>query len=181
MAKEVLVLTGSPRKDGNTAALADAFCQGAEEAGHRVHRVHVGDGSVKPCMACSYCHTHGGVCCQKDGMQAIDPLLDAADIIVLATPVYYSGFSAQLKAVIDRLFARLEKGCHVTECVLLTASADDLGASGIQCLVSHYREIADYLKWRDRGVVYAPGMWEPGQVKGTEAEAKARALGRTLE
>lgn len=180
MAKEILVLTGSPRKNGNTAVLADAFCEGAREAGHLVHRIHVGDGSVHPCLACGYCHAHNGVCCQNDGMRDVDRLLTTADTVVLVSPVYYAGFSAQLKAVVDRLFARLKTGFAGKECVLLTASADDLGGSGVQCLVSHYREIASYLNWTDRGVVYAPHVWEPGQVKGTAPEDKARALGRSL-
>ena len=177
MGKEILVLTGSPRKNGNTAALAEAFCQGAEEVGHTIHRIHVGDGSVHPCLACGYCRSHEG-CCQKDRMSEIDALMDQVDEVVLASPVYYAGFPAQLKAVIDRLFVRLDKGCRGKTCVLLAASADGLGASGIQCMTVHYREVADYLGWKDRGIVYVPHMWEPGQVKGTDGEAEARRLGR---
>ena len=178
MAKEILLLLGSPRTGGNTRLLARAFRRGAEEAGHRVTEVDVSRGQIRPCLACGRCLERGGVCVQRDGMAELDPLLDTADALVLACPVYYSGMPAQVKAVVDRLFARLEKGCHVRECALLTASADGLGESGVECLISHFRAVAAYLKWTNRGVVYAPGLWAAGDAAGGPAEWEPRALGR---
>ena len=103
---KILILNGSPRPNGNTAATTAAFQKGAEEAGHEVIEIRVCEKKIAGCRACEYCHTKGnGHCVQQDDMQAVYPLLDAADMIVLASPIYYHGFTGQLQCVINRIYA----------------------------------------------------------------------------
>ncbi len=102
----VLILNGSPRPGGSTAKLVAAFQKGAESAGHAVHRVDVCRKKIAGCLACEYCHTKGnGACVQKDDMQEVYPLLQEADMLMLASPVYYHNFTGQLQCAINRFYA----------------------------------------------------------------------------
>ena len=93
---KILVLNGSPRPNGNTAALVSAFVEGAKENGHEVTVVPVCQKKIAGCLACEYCHTKGeGRCIQQDDMQEVYPVLAEAEMIVLASPVYYHSFTGQ--------------------------------------------------------------------------------------
>lgn len=98
------ILNGSPRPNGNTAAMVRTYAQGASEAGHTVHIVNVCQKKIAGCLACEYCHTKGaGKCIQQDDMQEVYPLLEEAEMIVLASPIYYHSFSGQLQCAINRI------------------------------------------------------------------------------
>lgn len=98
----ILILNGSPRPNGNTAAMVKAYAEGAVEAGHTVHVVDVCKKKISGCLACEYCHTKGnGRCVQQDDMQEVYPLLEDAEMIVLASPIYYHNFSGQLQCAIN--------------------------------------------------------------------------------
>lgn len=102
----ILVLNGSPRPKGNTKQMVDAFREGAKSAGHRVDVIDVCKKRIAGCLACEYCHTKGnGVCVQKDDMREVYSLLEEADMLVLASPIYYHGVSGQLKCTIDRFYS----------------------------------------------------------------------------
>ena len=101
MAKKVLILSASPRKGGNSDLLCDQFAKGAEEAGHQVEKIRVQEKKIAPCLACYGCR-NTGVCVQKDDMAAILDKLVEADVLVLATPVYFYSMDGQLKTLIDR-------------------------------------------------------------------------------
>lgn len=91
---KILILNGSPRPQGNTAAMVAAYAEGAREAGHEVNAIDVCKLKIGGCLACEYCHTKGdGRCVQKDDMQEIYPLLEEAEMIVLASPVFYHSFN----------------------------------------------------------------------------------------
>ena len=105
---KILVLNGSPRPNGNTAAMVKTFNDAAEAAGHQVVAFNVCKMNIKGCLACEYCHGKGhGTCIQKDGMQEIYSALTDTEVIVLAAPIYYHGISGQLKCVIDRFYSAL--------------------------------------------------------------------------
>ena len=106
MSKNVLILSGSPRKGGNSDLLCDQFARGAKEAGNNVEKIRVSAKKVAPCTGCYYCEKHDGECIQKDDMADILQKMIDADVIVLASPVYFYSIDAQLKAVIDRTVAR---------------------------------------------------------------------------
>ena len=102
MSKNVLILSGSPRKNGNSDILCDEFAKGATEAGHNVEKIHVSEKNIHPCIACYHCSKNSGACVFKDDMAEILQKMIYADVLVLASPVYFYSIDAQLKAVIDR-------------------------------------------------------------------------------
>lgn len=105
---KILVLNGSPRPNGNTAAMVKTFKDAAEATGHQVTAFNVCKMNIKGCLACEYCHGKGrGECVQKDDMQEIYTELKDTEMIILAAPIYYHGISGQLKCVIDRFYSAL--------------------------------------------------------------------------
>ena len=179
MSMKIVVLMGSPRKNGNTDLLADAFIQGAKEAGNTVSKVLVSNLQVGGCRDCGYCTSHWGECVQRDGMREVYPLLYEADMAVFATPLYFYGFSAQMKAVIDRLYVAVTKPLPITACALLVPFADR-ETSGIDPIIQTYRTFTSYLKWEDRGIIAVPNMKEKGAIQGHPALDQARELGRSI-
>ena len=106
MSKKVLILSGSPRKGGNSDLLCDEFMRGAQEAGNEVEKIRVVSKKIAPCSACYFCRSHHGECAHKDDMAEVLQKMIDADVIVLSSPVYFYSIDAQLKAVIDRTVAR---------------------------------------------------------------------------
>ena len=103
---KILVLNGSPRPQGSTKDMVNTFKKGAESAGHTVDVVDVCKKKIGGCLACEYCHGKGhGECIQKDDMQDVYNLLKEAEMLVIASPIYYHGISGQLKCVIDRFYS----------------------------------------------------------------------------
>lgn len=177
MSKNIVVLVGSARKSGNTEILADAFIAGAKAAGHTVTKFTAPQSKVAPCLDCKYCFKHPGECVQKDGMQDILPALYAADIVVFASPLYYYGLSAQLRAIIDRFYVSLHKDFPVTQTALLLTYAD-ADESAPNAAILHYRTFTGYLGWEDKGVVCADSVSDKGDITGHAALYKAEALGK---
>lgn len=106
MEMKILVLNGSPHSQGSTKDMVNAFKKGAESAGHIVDVVDVCKKKIGGCLACEYCHSKGhGECIQKDDMQEVYNLLKEAEMLVIASPIYYHGISGQLKCVIDRFYS----------------------------------------------------------------------------
>ena len=172
---KILVLNGSPRPNGNTAALVEAFRQGAEERGHPVDIIPVCRKKIAGCLACEYCHTKGGgKCIQQDDMQEVYPLLEETEMIVLASPVYYHGFSGQLQCAINRIYA-LDKPQKLKKAALLLSSGSDGVYDG--AIYEYRNSFLDYLKLEDMGIVTAFGK----QNKSAEKLAEAKAVGSGLE
>lgn len=123
----ILVLNGSPRPKGSTKQMVEAFRDGAQSVGHVVEIVDVCQKQIGGCRACEYCHTRGnGQCIQKDDMQEIYKLLRQADMLVLASPIYYHGLSGQLKCVIDRFYAAAypQKPSRLSKVAMILSSGD---------------------------------------------------------
>lgn len=146
MSKKVLILSGSPRKGGNSDILCDEFLRGAREAGHQVEKVRPTEKKIAPCLGCYYCASHGGECVRRDDMADLLQQMIDADVIVLASPVYFYSINAQLKAVIDRFYANNEALMGKKKAVFLTAMADEdqKTASGVN---ASFDLMADYLAW----------------------------------
>ncbi len=177
--KKIVVLTGSPRRNGNTNHLAMRLIQGAEEAGHEVFRFDCARQNILTCRACNACGMDGD-CVLKDDFVKLRPHLLSADLVAFVTPMYYFGFSAQLKRVVDRFYSlngRL-KGAS-KEAVLLMAYANTAPEEA-EPIISHYKALLSYLGWQDRGMVVAPGMWPVGAVNDTTYSQKAYELGKSL-
>lgn len=185
MGKKILVLNGSPRANGNTAALISAFTKGAEEAGHTVYRFDLQKMDIHGCLGCC----HGGrdpksPCIQKDGMEEIYPCYQEADVVVLASPMYYWGFSGQLKCAFDRLFAVAELDENyrnpIKDCALLMA-AEGSTEDNFEPVRHSYRALCTHMGWTDVGIVYAGGNMEIGDIqKKPHQLAEALSLGASL-
>lgn len=180
MSQSILILEGSPRQNGNTSILVDAFVDGAKENGNAIVRINVCKNKISGCVSCQYCTSHSGECVLKDGMDEIYSLLENVDIVVFATPLYYYGFSSQLKAVIDRFHAKSAiGGIKPAQSILLTVGADDLSA--FEPLIATYKSILDYLKWENIGILAVDGVEEKGAIRGNDGLIKAKMLGATIK
>ena len=175
---KILVLTGSPRKNGNSATLADSFIKGAKEAGHTVERFDAAFKKVHPCIACNSCGMDGP-CVFKDDFEFVRKHIVEADCVVFATPMYYFGISAQLKAVIDRFYA-INGSIHVPKKAVLLMTYANTAASEAVPIKSHYDVLLKYLGWTDAGQVIAPGVWPVGAIKRTKYPEQAYLLGKSL-
>ena len=177
--KNILILNGSPKMSGNTAALVDAFCRGAEEAGHTVHVFNVANLNVHPCTDCRYCFEHGGECALQDDMQRIMPHLYTDDVIVFATPVYFYGFTAQIKTVLDRMICMQTSKMTVKGSVLLSPYGDT-DTTVPKPMIDMYKAFTGYVGWKNLGIITAHGCMDPGDIEGHKALTQAEALGRNL-
>ena len=176
---KIIALQGSPNIDGSTAILVEEFARGAREAGHAVERVDVARLDVRPCTGCVSCG-YEGPCVQRDGMGAVRSSLLAADMVVLATPLYYYGMSAQLKTVVDRFcsFNASLTARHLKSALLTVAwNADDWT---FEALAAHYRTLVRYLQMDDCGMVLGRGCGTPAMTRRSEAVKEAYGLGRGL-
>ncbi len=173
----IVVLNGSPRKNGNTEIMVDAFCEGAKENNHDVRKVNLGTKKIAPCIDCKYCFTHGGACSQKDDMGEIMDALSGADMVVFASPIYWFTVSAQLKTAIDRMYALA--GTKVT--IKYAAMLLDAGSSGVfRSAVAMYEDTCSYLKWQDKGILTVPDMDKKGAMADSEGREQAYLLGKGL-
>ncbi len=183
MAKNILVLTGSPRKNGNSDLLAEAFVRGAEAKGHSVTRYNTTAKTIGGCRACDTCWSKGRACTFVDGFTELEPLLEQAETLVFVSPLYWFGMSAQLKAAVDRMYAYSQDfrkvSLKITESLLLTCAATD-EMKEFSGEIETYRLIAEYLKWQDRGVLAVPGVQNKGDILKTGALEKAERMGYAL-
>jgi len=161
----ILILNGSPRPKGNTKQMIQAFCKGLEEAGHEWDVFDVCKMNIHGCLACEYCHKKGnGACAQKDDMQLIYDRLREAEMLVLASPIYYHGLSGQLKCTIDRFYAAAfpNKPPKLSKVAMFLSSGDPDMYDG--ALFSYHGDFLGYLKLEDMGVFtnngYDPGVAE---------------------
>lgn len=171
---KILVLNGSPRPNGATSAMAEAFAQGARQAGHEVDVVAVCQKKIAGCLACEYCHTKGeGKCIQQDDMREVYPVLSEAEMIVLASPVYYHSFSGQLQCAINRIYA-LDKPAKLKKAALILSSGSDNVYDG--AIYEYRNSFLDYLKLEDMGIFTAYDK----QNKSEEKLAELKAFGKSL-
>ena len=175
---KILVITGSPRKNGNSATLADHFIKGAKEAGHEVVRFDAAFKKVHPCIACNSCGMNGP-CVFKDDFEFVREHIVNADSVVFATPMYYFGISAQLKAVIDRFYA-INGSIHVPKKAVLLMTYANTAASEAVPIKSHYEVLLKYLGWTDAGQIIAPGVWPVGAIQNTRFPEQAYRLGKSI-
>ena len=177
---KVTVITGSPRKQGATALLAEEFIKGAKEAGHDVFRFDAAFEKVAPCLACDRCRADNEKCVQSDSMEKLNPELLAADYIVFVSPLYYFGMSAQIKAVIDRFYAKNSSLMGGKNTVLMSAchASDDWA---MPALADHYKTILKYLKWNDGGILLAVGCGERDDIKKTDYPSQAYQMGKKIK
>jgi len=176
---KILVLQGSPNANGSTALLAREFAGGAREAGHDVDIVDVASLDIAPCTGCVACG-YGGPCAQYDDFDELREQILAADMLVFATPLYYYGMTAQLKAVVDRFCSANPRisGKRLKSALLAVAWNDDSWT--FDALEAHYDTLVRYLNLRDCGRVLGGGCGTPSMTKRSGYPEQVRNLGKTL-
>ena len=181
MNKKIVVLNGSPRVNGNTSHLVQAFTEVAKKAGHQVTCFTLQGMNIHPCLGCM----RGGKdanspCVQKDDMDRIYAAYKDADVVVLASPLYYWTIRGQLKCAFDRLFAVAESNADYAnpqkECALLMAAE----GSDYEEVTFWYERMLKYLNWTDKGRVLCGGVLNIGDIDGNAKLEEAYALGEQL-
>ncbi|MDO5310065.1 MAG: flavodoxin family protein [Planctomycetia bacterium] len=180
MSKRVLILSGSPRKCGNSDLLCDEFMRGAVEAGNEVEKVRVAEKKIGYCSACYYCSDSGGVCAKKDDMAEVLQKMIDADVIVLASPVYFYSIDAQLKTLIDRTVARWTEIKNKEFYYIATAADED--RQSLERTIECFRGYAACVEGaKEMGVVYGAGVYEKGVVKDSPAFKEAYQMGLSVK
>ena len=160
MSKKVLILSSSPRRGGNSDTLCDEFLRGAQEAGHEVEKIFLKDKTIHYCTGCGVCN-EGKPCPQKDDAPEIVRKMVAADVIVLATPVYFYTMSAQMKTLIDRCCAGYLE-IRDKEFYFIVAAAET-SVAAMERTIDGFRGFLDCLdNPQEKGVVYGVGAWHKG-------------------
>lgn len=171
---KILILNGSPRPDGNTVAMIKDYAEGAKEAGHSIQIVDVCRKNIRGCLACEYCHTKGnGKCIQQDDMQEVYPLLEEAEMIVLASSIYYHSFTGQLQCAINRIYA-LDKPKKLRKAALLLSSDSDLVYSG--AIFEYQNSFLQYLHLEDCGMFAAHDEENKSELLLTKLKEAGRKL-----
>lgn len=179
MSKKVFILSGSFRKHGNSDLLCDEFKRGAEEAGHSVEKIFINEKLIHYCRGCGVCNsTHQ--CVIKDDMAEILDKMVKADVIVMATPVYFYSMNGQMKTLIDRTVPRYGEISH-KDFYFIVAAADNSHANMEKTLEGFRGFTEDCLEdAREKGVIYGTGAWQIGDIKGQPAMQEAYEAGRNI-
>ena len=177
MAKKIVILNGSPRRNGNTSALVQKFTEGAESAGNTVTEFFLDKMNINGCKGCFGGHSSRECpCVQKDDMAQIYPAVKECDVIVLATPLYYWNMSGQLRTAVDRLFdGNLLRGHNRGSALLMAAEGN-----GFEDVLTYYDHLMQHLKWKNLGHVLAGGNGDVGDIGGKPELEQAYELGKSI-
>ena len=183
MSKRIVILNGSPRRNGNTSTLVKAFTEGAESAGNTVTEFFLDGMDIHGCKDCFGGHSSKECpCVQKDDMAQIYPAVKQCDMVVLATPLYYWNMSGQLRTAIDRLFAleegdeNLLRGHNRASALLMAAEGH-----GFEDVLTYYNHLVEHLRWKNLGHVLAGGNMNVGDIKGKTEIQAAFDLGKSIQ
>ena len=175
---KVLAISSSPRKGGNSDVLCDEFLKGAAESGHEVEKIRLAEKQIAPCAACYGC-TKTHVCVRRDDMAEVLAALKAADVIVLASPVYFYSICAQMKTMIDRCLADYMAIENKTFYFIVTA-AEPLH-SAADATLEDFRGFLRCLPGaREAGVVFGTGTWDKGDVYRHPSMQQAYEAGKNI-
>ncbi len=181
MSKKIVVITGSPRKNGNSFAMTDAFIKEAKAKGHTVTRFDAAFKKVGGCHACETCYSTGKACTFDDDFNAIAPAILEADAIVFTMPVYWYSIPAQIKGVIDRIYSLVVGGKDISgkECALITCCEED-DMSVMDGVRIPMERMCALNKWKMVGEVLVPGVLNVGDVGKTDGCERAAALADSI-
>lgn len=177
MNKKITVITGSPRKNGNSFAMTEAFIAAAKARGDEVIRFDAAFLKLGGCHACETCFRTGKACSFDDDFNKLAPYIEKADGVVFVTPVYWYSFPAQIKCVIDKLYSFCVAGKDIAgkKCALIACCEED-DATVLDGVRIPYERTAALLKWESVGEVLVPGVLNPGDIDRTDGKIRAAAL-----
>ena len=164
--KNILVLSSSPRKNGNSDILCEQFIKGAKESGHNTEKIYISDMKINYCTGCGVCNTTGK-CVQHDGMEELCEKMLKADVIVFAAPVYFYSMCGQMKVFIDRLVPVYTK--------LLNSEKANLNST-VEAIRGLTRDCMEGTV--EKGIILGSGSTEKGDVKNTPAYLEAYEMGK---
>lgn len=177
MSKKILVISSSPRRGGNSDRLCDRFMAGALDAGHTAEKVFLGDLKIGYCTGCGTCFNLGKPCPQRDDTPGVVEKMIAADVIVLATPVYFYTMCGQLKTLIDRCCARYRE-ISGKEFYFIVSAADS-SKKNMERTLEEFRGFLACLDGAvEKGTVYGTGAWQKGDIEGMPVMEQAYGMGR---
>lgn len=177
----ILVLTGSPHTNGTTAFLANEFCEGARESGHEIIRFDTAKLKINPCLGCNHCRKHDGKCVHEyDDMIEIFPHLINADAVVLVSPLYYFGMTAQLKTVIDRFYSVNSLLMESPKKLYLIAAGSNTEDWAMDGVKAHYKCLCNYLRWQEGGTILAYGLGTRNDAENSRYKEMAREFGKEI-
>jgi multimeric flavodoxin WrbA len=179
MKKKVLVLAASPRKGGNSDLLCEQFMLGFTEEGHQGEKIYLVDKRINHCIACGACQGNGGQCIQQDDMAEILDKMILADVIVMATPVYFYTMNGQMKTLIDRTYARYTQIKNKEMYFIMTAAVSRKAL--LERTLEGFRGFTSCLSGaKEKGVIYGTGAWNIGDIKGSSAMTQAYEMGKNV-
>lgn len=179
MSKNVLIISASPRRHGNSDLLCDRFLEGARDAGHHAEKIFLRDKKINFCFGCMVCQSNGGKCIQKDDMAGILERMVAADVIVMATPVYFYTMNAQMKTLIDRTHPKYPD--FGTKDIYFIVAAADTRKEAMERTIESFRGFTScFPGLAEKGIIYGTGARNIGEIKGQKAMDEAYAMGKTL-
>ena len=179
MSKKVLVLSASPRRGGNSDLLCDQLIRGASEAGNHAGESLMRDKNINYCVACDECKRNGSRCVQQDDMAEVLDKIAAADVLVMATPVYFYTMAAQMKTLIDRVYSRYTEICNKEMYFIMTAA--DGRQQAMERTLEGFRGFTSCLSGsKERGVIYGVGAWNAGDIKKSDAMKQAYEMGKQV-
>lgn len=181
MGKKIVVITGSPRKGGNSFAMTDSFVKAAEAKGHTITRFDAAMMKIGGCRACETCYSTGKACSFDDDFNIIAPAILDADAVVFTMPVYWYSIPAQIKGVIDRLFSLVVGGKEISgkECALITCCEED-DKSVMDGVRIPIERSAALMKWNMVGEVLIPGVLNKGDIDKTDGCRLAAELAEKI-
>lgn len=184
MGKKILVLTGSPRKNGITNRMAEAFTRGAEQEGNEVFHFDTALHRIGCCGACNGCWSRGEACVMEDHFNELAALLESCEVILIASPLYWFGFPAHLKGAIDRIYAFLNPSCPrplaIKESFLFICGGDANWAEEYEPILQTYGLICGSLLWENRGVIQTGGLEAEGALETSGVLEQAEEMGRGI-
>lgn len=177
----IVVMTGSPNKNGVTMYLADKFIGGAEKAGNTVKRFDTAFMDIEFCRGCNYCRDHETQCVFDDDFAALRQAVEECDLLVWVSPVYYFTVSAQLKRAIDRFHAFGRGLRNRPEKTMLIAACADARPQAADTIKDYFRKFTDYIHWENIGELVALGAGDMAALLSTDYPAKAAEAGGALK
>lgn len=179
MSKHVLIFSSSPRRGGNSDLLCDQFAKGAQEAGHQAEKIFLKDKKINYCTGCGNCLNGAKPCPQKDDMPEILEKMISADVIVMATPVYFYTMCGQMKTLIDRICARYTEITGKEFYFIVTAA--DKSKPAMKRTLEEFRGFTSCLSGpKEKGVIYGTEAWNIGDIKGTPSMNEAYETGKAV-
>lgn len=179
MSKNVLIISASARKGGNSDLLCDSFMEGAKASGNQVEKIFIKEKEINYCVGCGYCFKNKGKCSQKDDMQDIFGKLLNADVIVLATPIYFYTMNGQMKTFIDRICPIYTELNNKEFYFIMTAA--DGERSAMSRAIEEFRGFTVCLENPiEKGIVYGNSLWDLADVKNTNYLDETFNLGKEV-